>query len=264
MQRTLFAASSRMFRTGAVLAAMLLWGSGVAIAAEPAAKDAPAQESPAKKSPAKEAPADAQPAEAPPPENAAGKKTGKGGGEAGAEADWPCEQKYVDQLSYGTMWSGPPLDNALKSWHQNNGLREIVTYLTDENTEEADGVKAIDEFAAKLGADKNKQLTELFAALFETMNDKRTSDQEGIKKYFHRQEAAAQRVNKIQADLRSVDVKGAKPDDPKLAELKKNLAWNNRIYDEGQTLVPYICQIPLILEQKLGAYGRAIQGHMKG
>lgn len=254
VERTIFGASPRAFRVGAVLAAAaVLWGGNFAMSAEPAAKEAPAQQTPAKQPPAKDAPAAA------PAKESTGKTS-----EAGEVADWPCEQKYVDQLSYGTMWSGPPLDNALKSWHQNDGLREIVTYLTDENTEEADGVKAIDEFAAKLGADKNKQLTELFAALFETMNDKRTSDQEGIKKYFHRQEAAAQRVNKIQADLRGVDVKGAKPDDPKLAELKKNLAWNNRIYDEGQTLVPYICQIPLILEQKLGAYGRAIQGHMKG
>ena len=259
MQRTLSAASSRMFRTGAVLAAMLLSGSGGAIAAEPAAKDAPAQESPAAAPPAKEAPA-----EAPPPENAAGKKTAKGGGEAGGEADWPCEQKYVAQLSYGTMWTGAALDDALKSWHQNDGLREIVTLLSDETTSEADGVKAIDEFAGKLGSDKSKQLTELFAALFETMGDKRTSAQDGVKKYFRRQEAVAHEVNKLQADLRAMQAKGPKVDDPKLLELKKGLAWNNKVYDDRQRLTPYVCQIPIIIEQKLGAYARAIQAHMQG
>ena len=214
--------------------------------------------------PEEAAPAEAQPAEAPPPENAAGKKTGKGGVEAGAEADWPCEQKYVAQLSYGTMWTGPALDDALKSWHQNDGLREIVTLLSDETTSEADGVKAIDEFAAKLGSDKSKQLTELFAALFETMGDKRTSTQEAIKKYFHRQEAVAHEVNKLQADLRVMQAKGAKVDDPKLLELKKNLAWSNKVYDDRQRLTPYVCQIPIIVEQKLGAYARAIQAHMQG
>ena len=264
MQTNLFAASSRMFRTGAALAAMLLWGAGAVIAAEPAAKGAPAQESPAAASPAKEAPAEAQPAEAPPPDNAAGKKPAKVGAGAGEEAEWPCEQKYVAQLSYGTMWTGPALDDALKSWHQNDGLREIVTLLSDETTSDADGVKAIDDFAAKLGADKSKQLTELFAALFETMGDKRTYAQDGIKKYFRRQEAAAQEVNKLQADLRALQAKRPKADDPKLLEIKKDLAWSNKVYDDRQRLTPYVCQIPIIIEQKLGAYARAIQAHMQG
>ena len=264
MQRTVFAASSRIFRASVVLAAVLLWGSGVAVAAEPAAEGAPAKESPAAAAPSKQAPAEAQPAEAPPPDNAAEKKTAKVGAGAGGEAEWPCEQKYVAQLSYGTMWSGPALDDALKSWHQNDGLREIVTLLSDETTSEADGVKAIDDFAAKLGADKNKQLTELFAALFETMGDKRTSAQDGIKKYFRRQEATAQEVNKLQADFRAMQAKGVKVDDPKLLDLKKNLSWNNKVYDDRQRLTPYVCQIPIIIEQRLGAYARAIQAHMQG
>lgn len=264
MQRTLFAASSRMFRAGAALAAVLVWAAGIAIAAEPAAKDAPAQESPAAASPEKASPEKEAPAEAAPTENAAGKKTVKGGSEEGKEADWPCDQKYVAQLSYGTIWTGAALDDALKSWHRNDGLREIVTLLSDETTSEADGVKAIDDFAAKLGSDKSKQLTELFAALFETMGDKRTAAQEGIKKYFHRQEAVAHEVNRLQAELRAMQAKGPKVDDPKLLELKTDLAWNNKVYDDRQRLTPYVCQIPIIVEQKLGAYARAIQAHMQG
>lgn len=262
-------APSRAFRIGAVMAAVsaLLWGGSFAMSAEPATKDAPAPASSAKKPPVQEAPAaapaeEAQPAGASPAESGA-KQPPKTGGE-GEEADWPCGQKYVAQLSYGTMWAGPPLDDALKSWHQNDGLRELVTMLADETTDEAAGAKAIDEFAAKLGADKQKQLTELFAALFQTMSDKRTSEQEGIKRYFRRQEAQAQDVNKLQAQLRDTEKRGAKVDDPKLVGLKKNLEWNNRVYDERQKLTPYVCQIPLITEQKLGAYARAIQTHLQG
>jgi hypothetical protein len=236
---------ARVLRFGAIVAAAfaaVLWAGGYAMSEEPAKGGA-----------AKEAPA---------AEKSAGAAATEGPKESDEEAQWPCEQKFVAEISPATIWTGPPLDEAMKSWHQNESLREIVTYATDETTEDADGVKAIDEFAAKLTGDKGKVLTQLFAALFETMNDKRTSYQDGIKKYFRRQEAMAQKVNKIQADLRALDKKGAKPDDSRRVELKKDVAWNNRVYDERQKLVPYVCEIPVLLEQKLGAYARAIQGHM--
>jgi hypothetical protein len=141
-------------------------------------------------------------------------------------------------------------------------LREIVAYLVDDTTEDADGVKKIDEFAKSLKGDKSKQLTELFAALFETMGDRRTSFQESIKRYFRKQEAQAQQVNKLQADMRALEKKKVGPEDQRYKDLKKNLDWNNRVYDERKKLVPYVCQVPIIVEQKLGSYARAIQAQL--
>ena len=160
------------------------------------------------------------------------------------------------------MWSGPPIDDALKSWHNNESLREIVTYLVDDTTEDADGVKRIEDFAKSLEGDKTKQLTELFAALFQTMGDRRTSFQDGIKRYFRRQEDQAKTINEIQAQLRELKKKKVPENDPQMLEQKKLAAWNNRVYDERQKLIPYVCQIPILVEQKLGAYARAIQAQM--
>jgi len=239
---------ARAWRLGVVLAAALaavVWAGGFAMAGD-AAKGKAAEE----------------PAAGEKPAGAAAAKAGGGGSDE--EGDWPCEQKYVAEMSSATIWTGPALGDAMKSWHQNDGLRDIVNYATDETTDEADGAKAIDEFAKKLTGDKRKALTELFAALFETMGDKRTWYQEGVKKYFRRQQEAGQRVNKIQAELRALEQKGVKADDPKLAEMKKDVLWNNRVFDERQMLLPYVCEIPVLLEQKLGAYARAIQAHLGG
>ena len=234
---------ARALRLGVILVAgfaAAIWAGGFALAGdatEKAAKPAAAEEKPA---------------------SAAAKA------ESDDERDWPCDQKFVAEMSPATIWTGPGLDAAMKSWHQNDSLRELVTYVTDETTDETDGVKAIDEFAKKLTGDKNKVLTELFAALFETMSNKRTSYQDGIKKYFRRQEEVGKRVNKFQTELRELQKTRPKSDDPKLEDLKKQIAWNNRVYDDGQALVPYVCEIPVLLEQKLGTYARAIQAHMEG
>lgn len=237
------ASPARAWRLGVMVAAFAaaLW-AGSAVAQEPAKGDG------AKTAPAAEQPAGAAPA--------AMSKEDEG------EADWPCEQKFVAELSPATIWAGPPLDTAMKSWHQNDSLREIVTDLTDDTLEPEDGVKEIDAFAAKLAGDKNKTLTELFAALFETISNRRTSVQDGIKKFFRRQEAVADRVNGLQKDMRALTGKGAKPSDPEYLDLEKEITWRNRVYDEGQKLVPYMCEIPVLMEQKLGAYARAIQADM--
>lgn len=235
--------ASRGVRAGVIVAASvaaILWSAGAAFSGAPSSG---AAESPAAEKPA------AQPAP----------KYGRG---AQVEKDWPCEQRYVDTLSWGTMWAGPPLDDALKSWHNNNALPEIITYLTDDTTSDADGVKRIEAFAKSLEGDKKKQLTELFAGLFETMNDRRTSFQESIKRYFRRQEAQAKTINEIQADLRELEKKKVPENDPRMLEQQKLAAWNNRVYDDRQKLIPYVCQIPILVEQKLGAYARAIQAQM--
>ena len=46
--------------------------------------------------------------------------------------------------------------------------------------------------------------------------------------------------------------------------LKKYSSGGRVFYDDRQRLTPYVCQIPIIVEQKLGAYARAIQAHMQG
>jgi len=184
------------------------------------------------------------------------------GQESAEEADWPCSQKFVAQLSPGTIWTGPPLDAALKSWHDNDKLRDIITKLSDDTTEEADGNKAITEFAAGLGADKDKGLTELFAGLFETMNNQRTSTQDGIKRFFRREKDVATKINKVEAGIRELDKKGVKHDSAQYVEAKKQLMWNNRVYDERQKLTPFVCEVPILIEQRLGSYGRTILAQM--
>lgn len=253
-------------RRGIVIAAALaltLGAVGAAWSQENPA-EAPAAESPAKGAPEKGGPANEAPAKAPKhaAKNAPGAESAAP--ESSEEADWPCEQKFVATMSAATIWSGPSLDEAMKSWHSNDKLPNLITQLTDDTIEEADGVKIINDFAASLSADKDKNLTELFAGLFENFDNERIFMQEGIKRYFHRQQAVATKVNKIQAKIRELQKSGVKPDAPQYVQVKTDLDWNNKIYDERKVLTQYVCEVPTLLEQRLGTYGRAIQAQMSG
>ncbi len=255
---------ARLCMTLAVATAALLWAGaalpadkGAAPAKEPAAPQAPAKEPAAPQAPAKEPAAPQATAKEPAAEEGAAPGSPE-------EADWPCSQKFVAQLSPATIWAGPSLDSAFKSWHDNDKLREIITKLSDDTLEEADGVKAINEFAAGAGGGKDKALSELFAGLFETMSNQRVSTQDGIKRFFHRQQGVAAKINKVETGVRELDKNGVKHDSPQYTEAKKQLVWNSRVYDERQKLTPYLCEIPLTIEQRLGTYGRAIQAQMSG
>ena len=244
-------------RRGLTAAAALTAGFLMMAADQPPQPDdqsaGPADKASAKHAPMKEAPAEATGGESAAPAK-----------ESSEEADWPCQQKFVAELSPGTIWSGPPLDNAMKAWHDNDKIRDLAGALAQDTTEEADGVKQINDFAAGLKDDKSNQLTLLFAALFENFNNERKFMQGGIKKFFHRQEDVAAKVNKISQEIRQARKKGMKEDSPEEKKLKTDLDWTNRVYDDRQKLLPYVCELPALLEQKLGSYGRTIQAQMNG
>lgn len=188
-----------------------------------------------------------------------------GGAQTQVEPDWPCAQRYVAELSWGAIWAGPDLTGALESWHDNTKLREIITYLSDDTVTEVEGVKRINEFADSLETtDKEKQLTELFAGLFETMSNQRTSAQAGIKRFFRRQERVAENVNVAGERLRKLDEKEVAHDDEKYVEAQQRLAWHTRVFDERQLLVPYMCEVPVVIERRLGTFARAINAQIEG
>ncbi|MGB8275474.1 MAG: hypothetical protein WCF16_09440 [Alphaproteobacteria bacterium] len=180
----------------------------------------------------------------------------------GEEPDWPCPQRYTPELSSAAIWSGPPIDEAIKTWGNDEPVRALVVDLTSEGIEDAEGVKLIDDFAARAGPDKDKLLTEVFAGVFDSISTRRSSMQRGIKRFVKRQETLVTKLNDLQEKQREMDASGVDTEDPKMADLTKEIYWNTRVYDERSKLTPYICDEPLLLEQRLGAYARAIQAHM--
>ena len=185
---------------------------------------------------------------------------------AGAAAqgkDWPCEQVLQPELSTGAMWSGPDLPAAKDSWQHDDVVRALVERIAPRRMplDQAEG--EIHQFAAGAGKDRQKLLIEVFAGLFETINNERGDIIRGIKHYHGRQAALAKRIEDTTKTLDGLDP--ASKDQAmiqKRADIQTQLDWDSRIFDDRQRLLPAVCEQPVLLEQRLFALARKIQGEL--
>jgi hypothetical protein len=176
--------------------------------------------------------------------------------------DWPCQQIKVPELSIASVWSGAPFASGGGAWKDEAALADLVPRLVARRTplEEAEGLVA--RYAASLPGDtRQPALVKLFAALFDTLNTQRAEVMNGIERYARKQKALAE---KIRADSRKMqeaqDTPGA--DQAKLEEQAKNIEWDLRVFDERQKSLSAVCEVPVIIEQRLGALGKAVQKAM--
>lgn len=179
------------------------------------------------------------------------------------EAEWPCVQRYVPELSAGTIWTGTPPDELATPWYDDERARNLVYDLSAETLEMEEGVAMIDDFAATLGPDRNGVLTQVFAGLFDNLNTQRRRILNGIKNFFRRQQTLVKKINSLESEIRELEKAGVAKDDEPRKDLETQLIWSVRVYDERLKLTVYVCEEPILLEQRLGAYARAIAAHLE-
>lgn len=176
--------------------------------------------------------------------------------------DWPCIQPKVAQLSYGQVWSGPPLEQAFETWRDDGEVADAVTLLVARRTSKEEASAAIDRLAKAAGPDKNAKLTELFAGVFQEINASRSAVITGIERYARKQRTLSERIKeaslKIAADGRDM----ATQNSPEYRQKEENLNWDTRIYDERAQALNYVCESPVILDQLAFDRAREIQSRL--
>lgn len=180
---------------------------------------------------------------------------------AGEDPDWPCIQRLVPQISAGMVWAGPPLDG-IPDWRADPDIPHIAARLSDRRMPVGDAETRIEEFAEAQGTDKDQRLTMLFAAVLETVNADRSSVIDGIKRYARRQKSLASRIEATLAELDSLPPDGAPEQEARRAELSEQNVWDSRIFEERERSLGYLCETPVLLEQRVFALARAIQNFL--
>ena len=182
---------------------------------------------------------------------------------AAATEDWPCVQPRVAELSPGQMWAGPSLDAAdLGNWRDDPEVAALVPKLAARRTSLEEAAAAVQRFAESAGPDKDKRLTRLFAGVFERLNAERSRLVAGIERLARKQKALADRIRETEAELRARRA-GASPAQRPSPELEERFQWDTRIYDERAQALTYVCESPVILEQRIYALAREIQNHLE-
>ncbi|MGY2047382.1 hypothetical protein [Methylobacterium sp. JK268] len=178
------------------------------------------------------------------------------------DPDWPCAQRKVPTLGYGSVWTGPDPAAALQDWGRDREAAQLAQKLASRKTplEEVDPLLA--DFVEKAGAEKDVRLTRVFAGVFDVLNEERNKVVAGIGRYARGQRVMAERIRdeggQISEIKTSPDVKETK----ELTDLETRFNWDKRIFQERSQSLTYVCEVPTLLEQRLGEVARKIQAKL--
>jgi hypothetical protein len=174
------------------------------------------------------------------------------------DADWPCVQRLVPEIAPAMIWTGPPLDGLRTS--PAPAIVHLAGELAARRVPLEKAEQQVADFARNLSAEeKDEQLTQLFARTLEILNRDRTSIVQGIKKYARGERALAQSISAKNERLNELPADRTLEREALIAERD----WDIRIYEDRRSALPYLCEQPVLLEQRAFALARAIAGHLK-
>jgi hypothetical protein len=128
-------------------------------------------------------------------------------------------------------------------------------------------VDAIPSLLAEIEAgetrSRDERLTALFAGIFERIDADRAEIVDGIVRLARRERERAERIEALRRDLAALEAE-AGPEDfdalDRLDALRDELDWETRLYEDRRRSLAYVCESPVILEKRVFAIAREIQG----
>ena len=172
--------------------------------------------------------------------------------------DWPCNQVKVPELSVAAVWAGPSIDEIGSAWTEDPAIRDLVARLAARRTPLDDARTALAEFIAGTPPERRHKAALLFAGLFTTLNNERGEVMRGIERYTRRQQEFAEQVRSLISQLHELQDKPDR-DQSRIDELATKVEWQTRIFEDRRRTIGFVCEVPVLIEQRLFALARAIQ-----
>ena len=169
--------------------------------------------------------------------------------------DWPCIQVLIEELSWASIWTGPPLNETTAKWSEKEGLQSLVTKAMDRKTKQEDGINEIKKYMNKNNS--KEDLTLLFHGLFDTTNKIWKDRVRKLINFGKRQrltsEEIAKKLEKIRIMLEDPNV-----DKELLAEIEQERYWDLKRFEDRRNQSDYLCEQPRFYEKRMGVYANLI------
>jgi hypothetical protein len=172
--------------------------------------------------------------------------------------DWPCNQIKVPEISLAAVWAGPPIDDVQDTWQQDPTITDLVARLAARRTPLEEAEKAISDFINGKAAERQQKAKLIFAGLFQSLNQERSRVMNGIERFSWLQKGSADQIRSEIRQLRDLQ-NIADGDQGKVGELADRIDWDTRIFEERHRTIGYVCEVPVLIEQRLFALARAVQ-----
>jgi hypothetical protein len=172
--------------------------------------------------------------------------------------DWPCAQIKVPDISLAAVWAGPPIDDVGNAWQQDDAMRTLVARLAARRTSLDEAEKAISDFVVGDQAERQRKAKLIVAGLFDSLNRERSAVMDGIERYSRRQQEFAKQIRSAVLELHGLQDRPDR-DQSKIDELAARVEWETRVFEERRKTISYVCEVPVLIEQRLFALLRMIQ-----
>ncbi len=175
-----------------------------------------------------------------------------------ADDSWPCVQRLVPEIAAGVIWTGPPLDQVTVP--EDEQLGQLATDLAARRVPIEDAAKRVQGYAQTLPpAERTARLSALFKRALAIVNQDRSSLIGGIRKFAQGQAALADKINASNQRIQSLGADRLTERETMMAERD----WDVRIFDDRRSSLSYLCEQPVLLEQRAGALARMIAGQLE-
>jgi hypothetical protein len=180
-------------------------------------------------------------------------------GAGAANPDWPCVQRLVPEISAGMMWAGPPLDS-IENGAPDPAVAQLAGELAARRVPVEEAQTIVEDFAGNLAPDmREEQLTRLFAEMLDIINQDRRSIINGIQRYTRGQRQLAGRIADRNEEIQALPASDVTERQQIVAERD----WDLRIFNDRRGALTYLCEQPVLLEQRAFTLGRSIASHLE-
>src|SRR5262249_10003169 len=152
----------------------------------------------------------------------------------------------IPEISPGMVWAGGQIDTNDQSWSTDPLVSPKVSEVSSRRKSVEEAIATIDAFAAGLKDDRTRLLTQLFTGVLQRVNAERGQIINGIKRYARKQSALANAIKDKSIERAKLAAKPSPTQDEQkqLADLDEQLTWDDRIYQERQQSLRYVCETP--------------------
>ncbi len=176
-----------------------------------------------------------------------------------ADPDWPCVQRLLPEIAGGMVWTGPPLDDVDFSG-DDRAVEALAGELAARRVPIKDAEQQIATFAENLDPKSRPEtLAALFKETLSIINTDRASIISGIKRFSRGQRTLADKINAKNLEIEAIDRSDVLARDAATAERD----WDIRIFEDRRQSLIYICEQPVLLEQRAFALARSLVSHLE-
>jgi len=178
---------------------------------------------------------------------------GLASGAESTDPDWPCIQRKVENLSPGLMWAAPVTPTELSP-----DARALASKLALRRVGLDEAQALITAYVADHPGTSENDLGNIFTAVFDRIGKDRRRVMGGIASYAHSQVALAARINTARVEMDTLS-DAATPDFDRIDQIEEQIAWDERIYNDREHSLTYVCETPVLLEKRLYAIAQMLQ-----